>query len=144
MNNDTNQLQASSNHQNPSGGISCSQLEYYYSSPEDSKKCLSSLLERVNHKHFLDTILLRMFDIKNVLYDMTACEMINLQNKQEDIYGNLAAYYAPASNEDEIYSQLESYGTNNIPHNQIRLVPTCTLPPTYYLSCSINDVWYCF
>ena len=53
--------------------------------------------------------------------------MINFQNKQEDIYGNLAAYYAPASNEGEIYSQLKSCGTNNIPHNQIRLVSTCTL-----------------
>ena len=36
---------------------------------------------------------------------MTVCKMINFQNKQEDIYGNLEAYYAPASNEDEIYSQ---------------------------------------
>ena len=134
MNNDTNQLQASSNHQNPSGGISCSQLEYYYSSPEDSKECLSSLLERVNHKLLFfryRTITYKdMFDIRKVLYDMMGCKMVNFQNKQEDIYGNLAAYYAPASNEDEIYSQLESYGTNNIPHNQIRLVPACTLHTT--------------
>ena len=43
------------------------------------------------------------------------------QNKQEDIYGSLAAYYAPASNEDEIYSQLKSCGTKNIHHDQIRL-----------------------
>jgi hypothetical protein len=42
-----------------------------------------------------------------------------VQNKQEDIYGNLKAYYAPASNEDEIYSQLKSCGTNSIPHIQI-------------------------
>ena len=53
--------------------------------------------------------------------DMTVCKMINFQNKQEDIYGNLEAYYTPASNEDEIYSQLKSCGTNNIPHVQIRL-----------------------
>ena len=61
------------------------------------------------------------------VYDVTVCVLINFQNKQEDIYGNLDAYYAPASNEDEIYSQLQSCGTNNIPHNQIRLISTCTL-----------------
>ena len=53
MNNDTNQLQANNNRQNPSGGISCSQLEYYHSSPEDSKECLSSLLERVKCRQIL-------------------------------------------------------------------------------------------
>ena len=46
--------------------------------------------------------------------------IVNFQNKQEDIYGNLEAYYAPASNEDEIYSQLKSCGIQSIPHNQIK------------------------
>ena len=46
--------------------------------------------------------------------------IFNFQNKQEDIYGNLDAYYAPASDESEIYTQLQSYGVNNIPHTQIR------------------------
>ena len=63
-----------------------------------------------------------VYDFKHsIIYDMTACKMINFQNKQEDIYGNLEAYYAPASNENEIYSQLKSCGTNSIPHVQIRL-----------------------
>ena len=30
--------------------------------------------------------------------------MYLFQNKQEDIYGNLDAYYAPASDESEIFS----------------------------------------
>ena len=64
-------------------------------------------------------------------YDMTKCKLINFQNKQEDIYGNLEAYYAPASNEDEIYSQLKSCGTNNIPHVHIRFA--LYAPYTYYL-----------
>ena len=43
-----------------------------------------------------------------------------LQNKQEDIYGNLDAYYAPASEENEIYSQLKTCGVVNISHRQIK------------------------
>ena len=62
-----------------------------------------------------------VYYFKHTFYDMTACKMINFQNKKVDIYGDLEAYYAPASNEDEIYSQLKSCGTNNIPHVQIRL-----------------------
>jgi hypothetical protein len=73
---------------------------------------------------FLDTIQYHyrhVYEFKHkTIYDMTSCKMINFQNKQKDIYGNLEAYYAPASNEDEIYSQLKSCGTNNIPHVQIR------------------------
>ena len=42
------------------------------------------------------------------------------QNKEEDIYGGLDAFYEPASNENEIYSQLQSCGVKSIPHSQIR------------------------
>ena len=42
------------------------------------------------------------------------------QNKQEDIYGNLAAYYTPASDENGIYSQLKTCGIMNILHNHIK------------------------
>ena len=49
---------------------------------------------------------------------------MSFQNKQEDIYSNLEAFNTPASNEDEIYSQLHSCGANNIPHSQIRCIPT--------------------
>ena len=53
MNNDINcgnYMQADCNHQNPSGGVSHYELEYYSASPEDSKESLSFLLERVNPK----------------------------------------------------------------------------------------------
>ena len=43
-----------------------------------------------------------------------------MQNKQEDIYGNLDAYYAPASEESEIYSQLKICGVINILHRHIK------------------------
>ena len=60
------------------------------------------------------------YDFKPLTISMTACKLINFQNKQEDIYGNLEAYHAPASNEDEIYAQLKSCGIKNIPHIQIK------------------------
>ena len=59
--------------------------------------------------------------------------MINFQNKQEDIYSTLDAYYAPATTEDEIYSQLKTCGTNSIHHDQIRLISTYTLHIRTYL-----------
>ena len=46
--------------------------------------------------------------------------IIYSQNKEEDIYGGLDAFYEPASNENEIYSQLKSCGVKSIPHSQIR------------------------
>jgi hypothetical protein len=48
------------------------------------------------------------------------------QNKEEDIYGGLDAFYEPASNENEIYSQLKSSGVKSIPHSQIRYNRTFT------------------
>ena len=49
------------------------------------------------------------------------CNILNIfQNKEEDIYGNLDAYYAPASEENEIYSQLKTCGVVNISHRWIK------------------------
>ena len=42
------------------------------------------------------------------------------QNKEEDIYGNLEAYRAPASEENEIYAQLRTCGVTNISHTEIK------------------------
>ena len=86
---------------------------------------------------------MHVYDFKRC--DMTKCKLINFQNKQEDIYGNLEAYYAPASNEDEIYSQLKSCRTNNIPHVHIR--SALHAPYTYYLPCVVigmRGCAYCF
>ena len=57
--------------------------------------------------------------------DMIHTKMFNMlfyvfQNKKEDIYGNLEAYHAPASEEDEIYSQLRMCGVTNISHAEIK------------------------
>ena len=50
---------------------------------------------------------------------MWLCVDTSQQNKHEDIYGNLNAFYMPASEEEELYSQLKSCGINNIQRKEI-------------------------
>ena len=52
--------------------------------------------------------------------DLSYANYFYSQNKEEDIYGGLDAFYEPASNENDIYSQLQSCGVKSIPHSQIR------------------------
>ena len=43
-----------------------------------------------------------------------------IQNKQEDIYGNLEEYLQPATGENELYAQIKACGIKNIPSNHIQ------------------------
>ena len=44
------------------------------------------------------------------------------QNKEEDIYERENPYKVPATREDEIYSQLKSWGVNNVTFKDIEYV----------------------
>ena len=93
--------------------------EYSYASPEEFKTSLSHLLERVSHKHAAMYIQHYMNEDMHTAYKHFLYVHI-FQNKKEDIYGNLEAYHAPASEEDEIYSQLRMCGVTNISHSEIK------------------------
>ncbi len=41
------------------------------------------------------------------------------QSKEEDIYGYSSPYQVPATNEDELYAELKSFGIKSIPKQQI-------------------------
>ena len=43
-----------------------------------------------------------------------------IQNKQEDIYGNVEEYLQPATGESELYAQIKACGIKNIPSNLIQ------------------------
>lgn len=46
--------------------------------------------------------------------------LLSLQNKEEDIYGSENPYRLPASQEDEIYAQLKTWGVQAIPHKDVK------------------------
>ena len=43
-----------------------------------------------------------------------------IQNKEEDIYGNVEEYLQPATGENELYAQIKACGIQNIPSNLIQ------------------------
>ena len=48
--------------------------------------------------------------------------LLSLQNREEDIYGSVNPFTVPASQEDEIYSQLKTWGVQAIALKDIEYV----------------------
>ena len=48
--------------------------------------------------------------------------LLSLQNREEDIYGNVNPFTVPASQEDEIYAQLKTWGVQAIALKDIEYV----------------------
>ena len=43
----------------------------------------------------------------------------HLQNKERDIYANATPFFNPASNENQLYAQLQSFGIKTIHHEEL-------------------------
>ena len=46
-------------------------------------------------------------------------EMQFPQTKEKDIYAEQSLYSAPATQQDELYAQIKSYGIRNIPREEV-------------------------